>query len=113
MKFNKHISSELQELLITQLKEYIKTTPMTRKELRAVRDWVKDGHSVYESMSGAFYDGQTLWSSWQNGEMTNTSANIQNGWHQKKPGGLRFRIMAEMMKMYQCNKAICLIALNL
>ncbi|GAB1476247.1 hypothetical protein MASR2M70_22730 [Bacillota bacterium] len=59
MKFNKHISSELQELLITQLKEYIKTTPMTRKELRAVRDWVKDGHSVYESMSGAFYDGQT------------------------------------------------------
>jgi hypothetical protein len=58
MKFNKHISLELQELLTTQLKEYIKTTPMTRKELRAVREWVKDGHSVYENMSGAFYDGQ-------------------------------------------------------
>jgi hypothetical protein len=58
MKFNKHISLELQELLTTQLKEYIKTTTMTKKELRAVREWVKDGHSVYENMSGAFYDGQ-------------------------------------------------------
>ena len=58
MKFNKHISLELQELLTTQLEEYIKTTPMSKKELRAVREWVKDGHSVYENMSGAFYDGQ-------------------------------------------------------
>lgn len=58
MKFNKHISPELQELLTTQLEEYIKAAPMTKKELRAVRDWVKDGHSVYENMSGAFYDGQ-------------------------------------------------------
>lgn len=58
MKFHKHISPELQELLTTQLEEYIKITPMTKKELRAVREWVKDGHSVYENMSGAFYDGQ-------------------------------------------------------
>ncbi len=58
MKFNKHISRELQELLTSQLEEYIKITPMTKKELRAVREWVKDGHSVYENMSGAFYDGQ-------------------------------------------------------
>lgn len=58
MKFNKHLSPELQEILTTQLKEYIKITPMTKKELCAVRDWVKDGHSVYENMSGAFYDGQ-------------------------------------------------------
>lgn len=57
MKFNKHISPELQELLTTQLEEYIKTMPMTEKELRAVREWVKDGYSVYENMSGAFYDG--------------------------------------------------------
>lgn len=58
MKFNKHISPELQELLTTQLEEYIKIASMTKKELRAVRDWVKSGHSVYENMSGAFYDGQ-------------------------------------------------------
>lgn len=58
MKFNKHISPELQDLLITQLEEYIKTTPMTKKESRAVWEWVRDGHSVYENMSGAFYDGQ-------------------------------------------------------
>lgn len=38
MKFNKHISPELQELLTTQLKEYIKTKPMNKKELRAVRE---------------------------------------------------------------------------
>lgn len=58
MKFHKYVSPELQEFLTTQLEEYIKTTPMTRKEFRAVQEWVKNGHSVYENMSGAFYDGQ-------------------------------------------------------
>ena len=31
---------------------------MTKKEQRAVREQVKDGHSVYENPSGARYDGQ-------------------------------------------------------
>ena len=30
---------------------------MTKKEQRAVREWVKDGHSVYENSSSAWYDG--------------------------------------------------------
>ena len=58
MKFNKRISPEHKELLESQYKEYIKNTPMTKKEQRALREWVKDGHSVYENTSGAWYDGQ-------------------------------------------------------
>lgn len=58
MKFNKHLSKEIQEMLEKQYKEYIKNTPMTKKEQRAVREWVKDGHSVYENPRGAWYEGQ-------------------------------------------------------
>ena len=58
MKFNKHVPKEMQEMLETQYKEYIKNTPMTKKEQRAVREWVKDGHSVYENPSSAWQDGQ-------------------------------------------------------
>lgn len=58
MKFNKHISHEVEEFLTTQYKEYIKETPMTKKEMKALREWVKDGHSVYENTCGAWADGQ-------------------------------------------------------
>lgn len=58
MKFNKYIDPEIKELLESQYKEYIKKTPMTKKEQRALREWVKDGNSVYENASGAWYDGQ-------------------------------------------------------
>lgn len=58
MKFNKYIDPEIKELLEEQYKEYIKKTPMTRKEQRALREWVKNGNSVYENPSGAWYDGQ-------------------------------------------------------
>ena len=58
MKFNKHLPKEIQEMLEKQYKEYIKNTPMTKKEQQAVREWVKDGHSVYENPSSAWYDGQ-------------------------------------------------------
>lgn len=30
---------------------------MTKKEQRAVRDWVKDGNSVYDNPEGAWQDG--------------------------------------------------------
>ena len=58
MKFNKHLSPEVEELLTTQYKKYIKETVMTKKEMRALREWVKDGHSVYENTCGAWTDGQ-------------------------------------------------------
>ena len=58
MRFNKHLSSEIEELLTTQYKKYIKETPMTKKEMRALREWVKDGNSVYENPCGAWADGQ-------------------------------------------------------
>jgi len=57
MKFNRYLPEEIREMLEKQYKEYIKQTPMTKKEQRAVREWVKDGHSVYENSSGAWYDG--------------------------------------------------------
>jgi hypothetical protein len=31
---------------------------MTKKEMRALREWVKDGHSVYENTCDAWADGQ-------------------------------------------------------
>ena len=58
MKFNKHLSSEVEELLTTQYKKYIKETSMTKKEMRVLREWVKDGYSVYENTCGAWADGQ-------------------------------------------------------
>lgn len=57
MKFNKHVSTDLQVILEEQYKEYIKKTPMTKKEQRALREWVKDGNSVYENSCNAWYDG--------------------------------------------------------
>lgn len=58
MKFNKYLPLETRELLEKQYKEYIKVTPMTKKEQRAVLEWVKDGNSVYENPSGAWCEGQ-------------------------------------------------------
>lgn len=59
MRFNKYIAPEIKELLESQYREYIKNTPMTKKEQRALREWVKNGNSVYENPSGAWYEGQT------------------------------------------------------
>ena len=59
MKFNKHLKPEHAELLEAQYREYIKRTPMTQKEQRVLREWVKNGHSVYENASGVWNDGQT------------------------------------------------------
>jgi len=58
MKFNIHLPQWRKEFLELQYKEYIKETPMTKKEQRALREWVKDGNSVYENPDGAWYDGQ-------------------------------------------------------
>ncbi len=58
MKFDKNVPLRHQEILSAQFAEYKKNTLMTKEELRAVREWVKSGHSVYENMSGAMYDGQ-------------------------------------------------------
>ncbi len=57
MKFNVDLSDEEKEFLEQEYKEYIKVTPMTKKEQRAVREWVKDGNSVYENYAGGWYDG--------------------------------------------------------
>lgn len=57
MKFNPHVPKEHRELLEKQYKEYLKSTPMTKKEQRALREWVKDGHSVFENSCGAWADG--------------------------------------------------------
>lgn len=46
------------EFLEQQYKEYIKDTPMTKKEQQALREWVKDGNSVFENPDGTWYDGQ-------------------------------------------------------
>lgn len=58
MKFNKYVPKERRDFLEAQYKEYIRSTSMTNKEQRALREWVKDGNSVYENANGAWYDGQ-------------------------------------------------------
>lgn len=58
MKFNRYLPEETRELLERQYQEYIKITPMTKKEQRALREWVKDGHSVYENPAEIWADGQ-------------------------------------------------------
>ena len=57
MRFNRYISREVKDILEKQYLEYIKITPMSRKEKQALRKWVKDGNSVYENSCGAWADG--------------------------------------------------------
>lgn len=57
MKFNRHLPQEVKDYLEREYNDYVKTTPMTKKERRAVREWVKDGNSVYENDAGGWYDG--------------------------------------------------------
>lgn len=59
MKFNVQLKPEAMEFLEQEYKEYVKKTPMTAKEREAVREWVKDGHRVYDNYYGAIGDGMT------------------------------------------------------
>ena len=43
MKFNKHLSPEVEELLTTQYEKYIKETVMTKKEIACMRIHVMPG----------------------------------------------------------------------
>ena len=57
MKFNVDLPDDMKEYLENQYKEYLKKRTMTRKEQRAVREWVKAGNSVYDNPAGAWLDG--------------------------------------------------------
>lgn len=50
------IDKELKNLLKKELKAYERSTPMTEEELKAVREWVKNGNSVHENGSNAHYE---------------------------------------------------------
>ena len=51
------LPDDMKEYLENQYKEYIKKRTMTKKEMRAVREWVKAGNSVYDNPAGAWQDG--------------------------------------------------------
>jgi hypothetical protein len=57
MKFNVDLPDDMKEYLENQYKEYLKKMTMTKKEQRAVREWVKAGNSVYDNPAGAWLDG--------------------------------------------------------
>ena len=57
MKFNVDLPDDIKEYLETQYKEYLKKRTMSKKEQRAVREWVKNGNSVYDNPEGAWLDG--------------------------------------------------------
>ena len=52
-----NIENERKEFLRKELREYEKATQMTEDERKAVREWVKSGHSVHENSSMACHDG--------------------------------------------------------
>ena len=58
MKFNVNLADDIKEYLEKQYKDYLKKRTMTKKEQRAVREWVKNGNSVYDNPDGAWLDGQ-------------------------------------------------------
>lgn len=58
MKFNVSLPEDTRDYLEHQYKEYIRVTPMIRKGMRALREWVKNGNSVYDNPAGAWQDGQ-------------------------------------------------------
>lgn len=58
MKFNVDLADDIKEYLEKQYKDYLKKRTMTKKEQRAVREWVKNGNSVYDNPDGAWLDGQ-------------------------------------------------------
>ena len=49
MKFHKHVTREIRELLQEQLKEYEAHTQMTKEERKALHDWVASGRSPYDN----------------------------------------------------------------
>ena len=49
MKFEKQVPREVRELLTQQLKEYERTTKMSKEEHRLLHEWVAAGHSPYEN----------------------------------------------------------------
>ena len=57
MKFNVELPDDAKEYLTRQYKEYLKKTPMNSKEQRALRNWVRNGNSVYDNPWGAWQDG--------------------------------------------------------
>lgn len=51
------IDKATRDILKKELKEYEKTTPMTEEERSALREWVRDGHSVHDNPSLACTEG--------------------------------------------------------
>ena len=46
MRFHRHVTREVRELLTEQLKEYESRTPMSREERRELHDWVAEGKAL-------------------------------------------------------------------
>lgn len=49
MRFYKHVKRANRELLEKQFKEYVRNNPMSKKEIRELREWVADGNSPYDN----------------------------------------------------------------
>ena len=59
MRFHKHVSAEVQELLSAQLRKYESSMEMTREEKKELRKWVAAGNSPYEN--GDYIYGENGW----------------------------------------------------
>lgn len=57
IKFDKKVATEIQELLIKELKEYEKEIKMTKTERKDLYEWVASGRSPYDNGSYVCYEG--------------------------------------------------------
>ena len=61
MRIRKRMPEEMKANLVKEYGEYVQKVPMNKKEKSALREWVQNGHSVYENELGALAeDGATV-----------------------------------------------------
>lgn len=52
MKFYKHVPKEDRKYLQEQFEDFIRTNKMTKQEVKALKEWMKDGNSAYDNPGG-------------------------------------------------------------
>ena len=57
MNFNPKLSADEKAFLEKQFNDYVKSTPMNKKERQALKEWVETGYSVYQNPYNGVYDG--------------------------------------------------------
>ena len=57
MRIKIRMPEEMKAKLVKEYEEYVQKVPMNKKEKSALREWVQNGHSVYENELDALAEG--------------------------------------------------------